>query len=229
METANNAKETKADVKAAKARAKAMRPWYAKKRFIIPGALLVIAIFSSVANTGDSTSPSAPEATETSGTVVEESTEETSTDDSAFANETTGERNARGSAESYLRNMAFSKTGLIDQLLFEGFSDAEAEYAVGAVTVDWQEQAAKSAESYLRNMAFSKTGLVKQLVFEGFTEDEAEFGVAQSDADWNEQAAKSAKSYLENMSFSREGLIDQLEFEGFTTEEAEYGVSQNGY
>lgn len=229
MENMSESKEAKAELKAAKARAKALRPWYAKKRFIIPGALLVIAIFSSMANTGDSTSPSAPQATETSGTVVEESTEDTSTDDSAFANETTGEKNARGSAESYLRNMAFSKTGLVDQLLFEGFSEAEAEYAVEAVTVDWQEQAAKSAESYLRNMAFSRSGLVNQLVFEGFTDAEAEFGVAQSNADWFEQAAKSAESYLRNMSFSRDGLIDQLIFEGFSREEAEYGVSQNGY
>jgi hypothetical protein len=157
-----------------------MRPWYAKKRFIIPGALLVIAIFSSVANTGDSTSPSAPEATETSGTVVEESTEETSTDDSAFANETTGERNVRGSAESYLRNMAFSKTGLVEQLVFEGFTEDEAEFGVAQSDADWNEQAAKSAKSYLENMSFSREGLIDQLEFEGFTTEEAESGVSQN-------------------------------------------------
>lgn len=41
--------EAKADAKAAKARAKAMRPWYKKKRFIIP-LLLVIVIIAIVAS-----------------------------------------------------------------------------------------------------------------------------------------------------------------------------------
>ncbi|WP_035717092.1 Ltp family lipoprotein [Gordonia terrae] len=48
-------------------------------------------------------------------------------------------------AEEYLSLMAFSETGLIEQLEYEGFSTADATYAVGAVeaqgAVDWNEQA----------------------------------------------------------------------------------------
>ena len=47
--------------------------------------------------------------------------------------ETIGQENARESAQSYLNYSAFSRSGLIDQLLFEGFSRAEAEYGVNAV------------------------------------------------------------------------------------------------
>jgi len=36
-------------------------------------------------------------------------------------------------AASYLKTMSFSRSGLIRQLLFEGFSQAEAEYGVNAV------------------------------------------------------------------------------------------------
>ena len=47
--------------------------------------------------------------------------------------ETIGQQNARGKAESYLNSSSFSRSGLIDQLLYEGFSQAEAEYGVEAV------------------------------------------------------------------------------------------------
>ena len=53
------------------------------------------------------------------------------------------------SAESYLSYTAFSRKGLIEQLEFEGFSTADATFAVDHITVDWNEQAAKSAKSYL--------------------------------------------------------------------------------
>ncbi len=37
------------------------------------------------------------------------------------------------SAQNYLDSMSFSRSGLIDQLLFEGFGQAAAEYGVNAV------------------------------------------------------------------------------------------------
>jgi hypothetical protein len=74
--------------------------------------------------------------------------------------------------------MAFSRSGLIHQLEFEGFATEDATYGVDAVTVDWNEQAAKSAAGYLDVMAFSRSGLIHQLVFEGFTQEQAEYGVS---------------------------------------------------
>lgn len=95
---------------------------------------------------------------------------------------TGGQRNAIKSAESYLDGpMAFSKTGLIKQLKFEGFSRSDAAFAVTHVHVSWNQQAAKSAESYIDGpMAFSRSGLIDQLKFEGFTASQAEYGVSKA-------------------------------------------------
>ncbi len=91
---------------------------------------------------------------------------------------TTSQRNALGKATSYLSYTAFSKTGLAKQLKFEGFSDADAAYAVDHVGADWTEQADKKAAAYMGYSSFSKSGLIKQLRFEGFTADEAAHGAA---------------------------------------------------
>ena len=92
-------------------------------------------------------------------------------------NESVGERNARKSAESYLGYSAFSRSGLIDQLEYEGYTTSQAEYGVDAQDADWNAQAALSAESYLEYSAFSRSGLIDQLEYEGFTTSQAEYGV----------------------------------------------------
>jgi hypothetical protein len=91
-----------------------------------------------------------------------------------------GQRNARASAGNYLDIMSFSRSGLIDQLEFEGYSTEDATWAVDNVTVDWNQQAARSAQRYLDMMSFSRSGLVEQLEFEGFTPAQAEYGVSQA-------------------------------------------------
>lgn len=48
----NERQEARAEAAAAKARSKAMRPWYKKKRFIIPLALLAIIVISAIAGAG---------------------------------------------------------------------------------------------------------------------------------------------------------------------------------
>jgi hypothetical protein len=249
----NDGKLRRAEAAAEKARKKSLRPWYQKKRFAIPIILVVLSGISALNNEGGSDSPSSnltqssaaasPSATASepaadadvsavspSATASEPAADaDVSTSETTNANETAGQRNARGSAESYIRNMAFSREGLIDQLLYEGYSQADAEYGVDAIDVDWTDQAALSAKSYLRSMAFSKEGLIDQLIYEGFSDADAAYGAEASGADWNEQAALSAASYLRSMTFSRQGLIDQLLYEGFSLSQAEYGVGQNGY
>ena len=152
----------------------------------------------------------------------------TPTDQAPASRFTRSEENAIRSAESYLSFSAFSRSGLIEQLEFEGFTNAEATLAVDYLDVEWNRQAALSAESYLDFSAFSRSGLIEQLKFEGFTSDQATRGVDSITVDWNEQAWKSAESYLEFSSFSRSGLIDQLLFEGFTQSQATYGVDKAG-
>jgi len=93
---------------------------------------------------------------------------------------TTGQRNAVRKAESYLSFMSFSRTGLIDQLEFEGFSTSDSTFAVDYLDINWNRQAAEKAASYLEFMAFSRQGLIDQLLFEGFTQSQAEYGVSQN-------------------------------------------------
>lgn len=106
--------------------------------------------------------------------VGEEPTEEPEPTKKAFSVE---QENAIGKAESYLENQAFSRTGLIDQLVYEGFSKKVATFGVDHVDVNWKEQAALKAQSYLDNQSFSRKGLIEQLRYEGFTRSQAEYGV----------------------------------------------------
>ena len=142
---------------------------------------------------------------------------------------TIGQKNALRKAIDYLDYTAFSRSGLIDQLKFEGFTDSEATYGVDHCGADWNEQAILKARDYLDYTSFSRQGLIDQLEFEGFSNAQAVYGVDSCNVDWNEQAAKKAQDYLDYTSFSRQGLIDQLLYEGFSNEQALYGVTAVGY
>lgn len=85
--------------------------------------------------------------------------------------------NANGAAEDYLDGQSFSRTGLIKQLKFEGYSTKVATKAVDSLDADWNEQAVLSAKDYLDGQHFSRTGLIAQLKFEGFTTAQATHGV----------------------------------------------------
>jgi len=93
---------------------------------------------------------------------------------------TISQQNASKSAASYLKNSSFSRSGLIKQLEFEGFSNADATYGVDSTKTNWSEQAVKTAASYLKNSSFSRSGLIDQLLYEGFSKAEAEYGVSKT-------------------------------------------------
>jgi hypothetical protein len=95
----------------------------------------------------------------------------------SVAKETVNQVNARRTAANYLSISPFSRSGLIEQLEFEGFNTADATYGVDAQKANWKEQAAKAAKNYLKLTSFSRSGLIEQLEFEGFTLEEATFGV----------------------------------------------------
>jgi Host cell surface-exposed lipoprotein len=118
-----------------------------------------------------------PDPVEEEQDIINEAIEETPVAPST-PSETSGQENARESAESYLRSSAFSRKSLINQLLYEGFSRADATYAVDNVVVNWNEQAALSAEAYLRSSSFSRSSLMEQLLYEGFTQAQAGYGVS---------------------------------------------------
>ncbi len=91
-------------------------------------------------------------------------------------NATIGEKNALDKAKSYLDYTAFSKEGLIEQLEYEGFTNAEAKFGADNCGANWNEQAAKKAKQYMDYSSFSKQGLIDQLEYEGFTSEQAEYG-----------------------------------------------------
>lgn len=93
---------------------------------------------------------------------------------------TVAQENALRSAEGYLDYSAFSRSGLMKQLKFEGYSAKDAAFAVDAVDVNWRRQAAESAEDYLSYSSFSRSALIEQLMFEGFTRGQAEYGATQA-------------------------------------------------
>jgi hypothetical protein len=171
-ESANEAKKAKAELAAAKAKASSLRPWYQKKRFIIPGAFIILAVISNSVNGGSNPSPTNPPSN--SNIEIEE---EAPVEESGPV-ETVSQENAREKAQSYLAYSAFSRTGLIEQLEFEGFEPDDAVYGADSVGADWKEQAALTAKSYLEYSSFSREGLLEQLLFEGFTQEEAEYGVS---------------------------------------------------
>lgn len=91
---------------------------------------------------------------------------------------TLSQQNAVRSASQYPDYTAFSRSGLIGQLEYEGYATADAEFAVDHLAPDWNQQAALSAQSYLDYTSFSRQGLIDQLIYEGFTPEQAEFGTA---------------------------------------------------
>lgn len=92
------------------------------------------------------------------------------------APESVPQSNAVQKAAEYLSFAAFSRQGLIEQLKYEGFSEADATYGADAAGADWNAQAALKAQEYLDLTGFSRTGLIEQLQFEGFTSAEATYG-----------------------------------------------------
>ncbi|MEY4743808.1 MAG: hypothetical protein RIR34_1147 [Actinomycetota bacterium] len=213
------------NLKEAEKATKASRPWFKKKRFIIPIALIVL---GGLSNTTNQTSGTSTENHSVSSSDTKSETAESPATTDEFANETLSEKNSRQKADDYLAYQAFSRKGLISQLVYEGFSKEDAAYGADAVKADWNEQAKLKAESYLSTQSFSAKGLADQLEFEGFDGGQVTYAMSKIVVDWNDQAAKKAQQYLDGQSFSRQGLIDQLVFEGFTQAQAAYGVKKTG-
>jgi len=80
---------------------------------------------------------------------------------------------AISAAKSYLDYEAFSESGLIDQLKFENYSAADAQFAVNHINRGL-ERAGGQVRDY---SSFSRQGLIDQLEFEGFTTQQAIYGV----------------------------------------------------
>lgn len=127
----------------------------------------------TTSNTTNSTSDS-------STTTTTPNTDSSTSSNASTPSPTTGEKNALRTAREYLSISAFSYTGLIHQLEYEGYLTEEAIYAADNCNANWNEQAAKSAKEYLDISSFSRQGLIDQLIYEGYTQEQAEYGVTQN-------------------------------------------------
>lgn len=144
--------------------------------------LLVLALCSSMIDSDDVYEKDASGYTQT---VDDNLTEdgETVTPEPANDEMTPAQENALASAENYLEFMHFSKAGLIKQLSSDagdGYTKADATWAVNKLKVNWNEQAYKSAQNYQEIMPMSKVGLRKQLTSkagEGFTLKQANYAI----------------------------------------------------
>jgi hypothetical protein len=114
-------------------------------------------------------------------------TRELSDAEKAVARQEKAERRANEralqSAENYLDMSGFSKQGLYEQLSSEageGFTAAQAQYAVDHVHADWNQEAVESARNYLDMSPMSRADLIDQLTSsagEGFTYEQALYAV----------------------------------------------------
>ena len=93
---------------------------------------------------------------------------------------TASQRNAIAKAQDYLNYTSFSRSGLIDQLVYEGFTKTASTFAVDSLKVDWNEQSYLKAQDYLAYTSFSLPSLIDQLVFEGFTNAQAKYGATKA-------------------------------------------------
>jgi hypothetical protein len=89
------------------------------------------------------------------------------------------QQNAITMAEDYLDYQAFSRSGLIKQLVYEGFTKSVATKAVDSLKINYKEQASETAKAYLDYQSFSRSGLIKQLEYEGYTHAQAVYGADQ--------------------------------------------------
>jgi hypothetical protein len=154
---------------------------------LVIGGLFALLIVAAVLSPGqpakDAATPAPdPVTTPTNKPTVAKTTAPTATKPAM----TKSQEQAIGSAEQYLAYTAFSRKGLIHQLSSdagEGFSVADATFAVDHVKVNWNEQAAKKAKEYLSYAHFSRQGLIHQLesdAGEGFTHRQAVYGVTKA-------------------------------------------------
>jgi hypothetical protein len=79
----------------------------------------------------------------------------------------------------------FSEQGLLQQLTSsagDGFTEAQAEYAINSLHPDWDAQAVDAAKGYMQMGGFSQASLIQQLTSSagnGFTQAQAQYAASK--------------------------------------------------
>jgi hypothetical protein len=179
-------RDGKAQAAADKAYRKASRPWFKKKRFLIPLIIVAIMIISGISNAGkgDSSAAVAP-STDASAAAPAAAAPATAAAPAAPAAPAvpTEYKSALKKAESYSKTMHMSKAGIYHQLTSEygeKFSPEAAQYAVDNLKADYKANALEKAKSYQKQQSMSPEGIRDQLTSEfgeKFTPEEADYAV----------------------------------------------------
>jgi Host cell surface-exposed lipoprotein len=143
------------------------------KKLLAPLAMAGIALALAGCNTkttkASSATTAAPAATAPASTAAPATTAPptTATPTTTKPKLTLSQQNAIAAAQQYLgEGTGFSQAGLIAQLDSpdgDGYSVADATFAVDSLNVDWNAQAVDAAKGYLQTSSFSCTDLVQQL------------------------------------------------------------------
>ena len=145
-----------------------------KKRNWVLIAFVILLLLGTIGacSGGDNTS-----STDVSEPVIEQETNVDS--EPAEPAPTLAQESCLDKAEMYLDTLGgFSADGLADQLAFEDFEDADIQWAIDHLDVDWNEQAKIKAQQYMDTLGgFSRQSLIDQLMFDQFTEEQAIYGV----------------------------------------------------
>lgn len=146
---------------------------------------------------------------------------------------TVGQKNAYEDAMSYVGMWHESEKSVRDSLEYQEYEDADIEYAMSKLDVDWNLVAIDAAESYIDSGSFSYDGLKSQLtsMFDQFTDEQAEYAVdaINDSVNWTEEYVEAAKEYMEYGSYSENGLKEELEYDKFESADIEVALEAVGY
>ena len=141
------------------------RPWWRRKRVLIPVGLLALIVVMSLMNPQ-------PQQTAAPGqqasTQQAEATQEPAPEQSAAPAVPAEHRAALDKAQMYSDTMRMSKAGVHDQLTSaagEGFPKAAADYAVANVKADWKANAlekAKQLQQVVQNAASAQQATIEE-------------------------------------------------------------------
>jgi hypothetical protein len=176
-------RDGKAQAAADKAYRKATRPWFKKKRFLLPLIIVGIIIISSIANAGKDkpSTTAAPSADASAAAPAAPAPAKSAAP--AEPSVPTEYKSALKKAESYSETMHMSKAGIYQQLTSEfgeKFSPKAAQYAVDNLKADYKANALAKAKTYQETMSMSPEAIRQQLTSasgEKFTPAEADYAV----------------------------------------------------
>jgi SOS response regulatory protein OraA/RecX len=120
-----------------------------------------------------------------------------------------------------------SREGILHQMMQEGFTNAQINFAAYEVLydADWNAQAVRAVSNQIEwNNSASRQGIIDNLRWEGFTKSQIEHATAFLDSqnvDWYANAVNAIRNTIDSEWFkdngtSRRGVTDNLRWSGFT-------------